>query len=438
MEGRKEGRKEGREEVPKEGRRQLVSHMLIIFIFNFYILMIALLLVLYDFIIILIIHPFIHPLTVHFFDLLQTFLGLKLPLGCPYFDFLDSTVSYNDTADTVNTLNTSEPDPEFQINENGDFECINLCPSEEETKGDLVEGVNEKGIEMDGELEKEKRDRDTVKEMVREKDRKEKIKAKEREKSSAWDREKAKGKDLRGKDKEKEIDTSAKSREESKEKESNGEQQREEDEEEGGEEEDEDEGQGTGEGHDATGPTRMVSLRRSASTPVSVKGVKSERRVSFENFLRIDRMQGKNEESFREKRKGRETDKEPLLRQSVIDRHKSSEFHAKYEEIVGAKKECGSGRGPALGGRRSQSVRMDYHKPLLDLNNVQKYWDDEDIEDNQGKEHEIGEGKEGGEEVGMEKKDKQVTMVVNEQEHVSPNSSISESLRSGSNETQDD
>ena len=354
-------------------------------------------------------------------------------------------MSYNDSADTVNTVNTSEPDPEFQINENGDFECITLCTSEEETKEDFAEGRKEEGIENEGELEKEKRDRDTVKEMVREKDRKEKIKAKEREKNSAWEREKAKGKDLRGKDKEKEIDVTAKSREESKEKESNGEQQingaqqREEDEEEGGEEEDEDEGQGSAEGHDGVCPTRMVSLRRSASTPVSVKGVKSERRVSFENFLRIDRMQGKNEESFREKRKGRETDKEPLLRQSVIDRHKSSEFHAKYEEIVGAKKECGSGKGSnSLGSRRSQSVRIDYHKPSLDLNNVQKYWDEEDMEENQGKEHERGEGKEGGEEVGMEKRSKGVTIVMHEQEHVSPNSSISLSLRSDSNETQDD
>ena len=417
--------------------------------------MTASLLALYDYLTISFIHSFIHSffhsfiihrLFLVFLDLLQTFLGLKLPLGCPYFDFLDSTVSYNDTTDTANTVNTSEPDPEFQINENGDFECITLCTSEEETKENFAEGRKEEGIVKEGELEKEKekRDRDTVKEMVREKDRREKIKAKEREKNSAWEREKAKGKDLRGKDKDKEIDVAAKSKEESKVMESNGdqqrdgEQQREEDEEEGGEEEDEDEGQGSAEGHDGVGPTRMVSLRRSASTPVSVKGVKSERRVSFENFLRIDRMQGKNEESFREKRKGRETDKEPLLRQSVIDRHKSSEFHAKYEEIVGAKKECGSGsgKGPtALGSRRSQSARIDYHKPSLDLSNVQKYWDEEDVEENQGKEHERGEGKEGGEEVGMEKRNKGV-MVVSEQEHVSPNSSISLSLRSDSNETQ--
>ena len=345
--------------------------------------------------------------------MLQTFLGLKLPPGCPSIDYLDGEVFDNDTSDP---LNASERDPEFQMNDNGDFECIFICPPEEvtkvmvgeqeaETKDDFDENRHdEKDVEKVEEMEKDKREGDTVREMVREKDKKEKIKAKERELKLAWEKDKTKGKDLRDKEKEKDIDGDTQSRERNKVKEVETEKEREKvekdeksGEEQEREEEEEEEDSAVAEDHDAVGPIRMISLRRNASTPISIKGMKSERRVSFENFLRIDRMQGKNEESFRERRKGRETDKEPLLRQSVINRHRSSEFHAKYEEIVGAKKDCG--RGGAGEARRAQSERIDYHKPSssLEVNQVQRYWHEEEQEKNQGQGHEQGEARREGE-----------------------------------------
>ena len=309
----------------------------------------------------------------------------------------------NDTSDNV-----LERDPEFQMSNNGDFECIFICPAEEFTKVMVVKQEVEteddfdenRRDEKEEEIEKEKKEGDTVREMVREKDKKEKIKANERAKKMAWEKEKTKGKDLRDKEKEKDIDGDTRSRERNKVKEMEMEKEREkgEEEEKSGEEqereeEEEEEDSAAAEGHDAVGPIRMISLRRNASTPLSIKGMKSERRVSFENFLRIDRMQGKNEESFRERKKGRETDKEPLLRQSVIDRHRSSEFHAKYEEIVGAKKDCG--RGGAVEARRSQSERIDCLKPSssLEVNHVQRYWQEEEQEKNQGEGHEQGEAR---------------------------------------------
>jgi hypothetical protein len=348
--------------------------------------------------------------------LLQTFLGLKLQPGCPSIDYLDGEVFDNDTSDPVKA---SERDPEFQMNDNGDFECIFIRPPEEvtkvmvgeqeaETKDDFDEQKHdEKDVEKEEEMEKDKREGDTVREMVREKDKKEKIKAKERGLKLAWEKEKTKGKDLRDKEKEKDVDADTQSRERNKAKEVETEKERENEREKerekgekSGEEqerEEEEEDSAVAEDHDAMGPIRMISLRRNASTPLSIKGMKSERRVSFENFLRIDRMQGKNEESFRERRKGKETDKEPLLRQSVIDRHRSSEFHAKYEEIVGAKKDCG--RGGAVEASRAQSERIDYHKPSssLEVNHAQRYWHEEEQEKNQGKGHEQGEARREGE-----------------------------------------
>jgi hypothetical protein len=348
--------------------------------------------------------------------LLQTFLGLKLPPGCPSIDYLDGDVFDNDTSDSSTmTVKASERDPEFQMNDNGDFECIFIRPPEEitkvmvgeqeaETKDDFDENRNdEKDVEKEEEMEKDKKEGDTVREMVREKDKKEKIKAKERELKLAWEKEKTKGKDLRDKEKEKDIDGDMESREKKKVKEIEVEKEREkgEKDEKSGEDQEreeeveveEEEDSAIAEDHDAVGPIRMISLRRNASTPISIKGMKSERRVSFENFLRIDRMQGKNEESFRERRKGRETDKEPLLQLSVIDRHRSSEFHAKYEEIVGAKKDCG--RGGAGESRRAQSERIGYHKPSssLEVIHAQRYWNEDEQEKSQGQGHEQGEAR---------------------------------------------